>query len=141
MDSPQIVGYASEAQHFLLLMLIGQELLAEIKQSGHLPKTELVRLCGYVKNNNDGTERVLFTQFYEALLEAKGVPLSKNANGRKLSGKAKVQFNGNLIVGRPYLEKLGFNPGDVFEIKLGRNSITLTPVGSDDATNAESQED
>ena len=85
-------------------------------------KTDLVRECGYVKN-----DKVCFTAFYEALLEAKGVELSPPKKlGRKLSHKAKVQFNGNLMVGSAYVEQLGFKPGAEFDIKISRNTITLT---------------
>lgn len=102
-------------------MLTGTELLAKVKELAHLNKSELVRECGYVKN-----DKLCFTRFYEALLEAKGMPLkSAKKTGRKLSNRAKVQFNGNLMVGSAYVEQLGFKPGDAFEIKLGRNTITL----------------
>jgi hypothetical protein len=102
-------------------MLTGADLLIKVKELGDLNKSDLVRECGYVKN-----DKVCFTQFYEALLEAKGVELSPAKKpGRKLSHKAKVQFNGNLMVGSAYVDQLGFKPGDEFDIKLGRNSITL----------------
>jgi hypothetical protein len=102
-------------------MLTGADLLVKVKELGDLNKSDLVRECGYVKN-----DKVCFTQFYEALLEAKGVELSPAKKpGRKLSHKAKVQFNGNLMVGSAYVDQLGFKPGDEFDIKLGRNSITL----------------
>jgi len=41
-----------------------------------------------------------------------------------------VQFNGNLMVGKAYTAPLGLQPGDVFEIKLGRNYIKLIPLGA-----------
>ena len=75
-------------------------------------------------------DRVAFTQFYEALLEAKGVDLGgKTASkGRKLTYKAKVQFNGKLQIGDGYLREMGYAPGAEFDIKLRGNSITLTAV-------------
>jgi hypothetical protein len=104
-------------------MLKGAELLAKVKQLGDASKSELVRACGYVIN-----DRVAFTQFYEALLEAKGVDLgSKSAKrGRGLTYKAKVQFNGKLQIGDGYLREMGYGPGTEFDIKIARNSITLT---------------
>ena len=107
-------------------MLTGSELLAKVKELGDVSKSELVRECGYVSTKKDGTERLNFTAFYEALLGAKGVALtpSKKA-GRKLSYKTKVQFNGNLMVGSAYITE-AFKPGDEFEIKVSRNSVTLT---------------
>ena len=107
-------------------MLTGQELLAKVKELNHLPKSELVRECGYVKDY-----RVCFTQFYEALLEAKGLAMGKASKarpGRSLTYRTKVQFNGKLQVGEGYVKALGFNPGDEFEIKVGRNCVTLTAV-------------
>jgi hypothetical protein len=103
-------------------MLTGVELLAKVKELGDCSKSELVRACGYVVK-----ERLAFTQFYDALLEAKGVELgSKGTKGRKLTYKTKVQFNGKLQIGDGYLREMGLEPGAEFDIKLGRNSITLT---------------
>jgi len=104
-------------------MLKGAELLAKVKELGDVPKSELVRACGYVIK-----DRVAFTQFYEALLEAKGVALNSKPTkpGRGLTYKAKVQFNGKLQIGDGYLREMGYEPGAEFDIKIGRNSITLT---------------
>ena len=115
-------------------MLTGQELLAKVKEMGDAPKTELATACGYVSKKKDGSNRVNFTAFYEALLNAKGIDLgaggkSVGKGGRKLSYTAKVQFNGNLMVGKAYTAMLDLKPGDDFEIKLGRKSIRLIPVG------------
>lgn len=116
-------------------MLTDQELLAKVKELGDAPKTELATACGYVSKKKDGSDRVNFTAFYEALLNAKGIDLgnggkSVGKGGRKLSYTAKVQFNGNLMIGKAYTAMLDLKPGDDFEIKLGRKSIRLIPVGS-----------
>jgi len=50
--------------------------------------------------------------------------------GRKLSYVATVQGNGNLLIGKAYTALLDLQPGDEFEIKLGRKQIRLIPVGS-----------
>ena len=116
-------------------MLTGSDLLAKVKELGDASKSELVRECGYVGSKKDGTERLNFTAFYEALLEAKGVTLGDSGRGkagRKLSYETKVQFNGNLLVGKAYTAQLGLQPGDEFEIKLGRKQIKLIPIGSAD---------
>ena len=106
-------------------MLTGSELLAKVKELGDASKSVLVRECGYVSTKKDGTERLNFTAFYEALLQAKGVSLTATKKaGRKLSYKTKVQFNGNLMVGSAYIAE-AFKPGDEFEIKVSRNSVTL----------------
>jgi hypothetical protein len=117
-------------------MLTGSDLLARVKELSDVSKSELVRACGYVSTKKDGSERLNFTAFYEALLEAKGMSLGSSESkgrgkaGRSLSFATKVQFNGNLMVGSAYTAQLGLEPGDEFEIKLGRKQIQLVPIGS-----------
>ena len=53
---------------FFATMLTGADLLAKVKELGDVNKSELVRACGYVSSKKDGTERLNFTAFYEALL-------------------------------------------------------------------------
>ena len=121
-----------------LIMLIGSDLLKKVKELGDISKSDLVKACGYVSTKKDGGERLNFTAFYEALLEAKGVSLASEASagvgkgGRKLSYVATVQGNGNLLIGKAYTALLDLKPGDDFEIKLGRKQIRLVPEGSDD---------
>jgi hypothetical protein len=116
-------------------MLTGSDLLAKVKELGDASKSELVRECGYVSSKKDGSERLNFTAFYEALLEAKGMSLGagsaggRGKPGRDLTYMAKVHFNGNLMIGKAYTDQLGLKPGDEFEIKLGRKQITLAPIG------------
>jgi hypothetical protein len=110
-------------------MLTGPELLAKVKELGDVSKSELVRECGYLSIKKDGTERLNFTAFYEALLDAKGVKMTKaKGAGRSLTYKTKVQFNGKLQIGDGYLREMGLDSGAEFEIKLGKNNITLTHV-------------
>ena len=119
-------------------MLTGTDLLSKVKDLGDVSKTDLARGCGYVSTKKDGVERVNFTAFYEALLEAKGVSLSNGGapalgkGGRKLSYTAKVQGNGNLLIGKAYTAMLDLESGDEFEIKLGKKAIRLVPVGGSD---------
>ena len=116
-------------------MLTGSDLLAKVKDLGDVSKSDLVKACGYVSTKKDGGERLNFTAFYEALLEAKGVNLAVGGTagvgkgGRKLSYTAKVQGNGNLLVGKAYTAMLELNPGDEFTIKLGKKAIRLIPAG------------
>ena len=116
-------------------MLTGSDLLAKVKDLGDVSKSDLVKACGYVSAKKDGSERLNFTAFYEALLEAKGVNLAVGGTagvgkgGRKLSYTAKVQGNGNLLVGKAYTAMLELNPGDEFTIKLGKKAIRLIPAG------------
>ena len=57
---------------------------------------------------------------------------ARDASGRQLSYATKVQFNGNLMVGKAYTALLDLKPGDEFEIKLGRKQIRLVPLGSEE---------
>lgn len=53
--------------------LTNSDLLAKIRQLDDVGKSSIVRACGYVSKRSDGTERLNFTAFYEALLEAKDI--------------------------------------------------------------------
>ena len=122
-------------------MLTGTDLLAKVKELGDVSKTELATQCGYVSKKKDGSDRVNFTAFYEALLGAKGIELGGGAGigkgGRKLSYVATVQGNGNLLVGKAYTAMLGLEPGAEFDIKLGKKAIRLTPVGGSEEESEE----
>ena len=123
-------------------MLTGADLLAKVKELGDVSKTELATQCGYVSKKKDGSDRVNFTAFYEALLSAKGVELGGGGSGigkggRKLSYVATVQGNGNLLVGKAYTAMLGLEPGAEFDIKLGKKAIRLTPVGGSEEESEE----
>jgi len=39
-------------------------------------------------------------------------------------------YNGNMMVGKAYTAQLRLQPGDEFEIKLGRKQIQLIPLGA-----------
>ena len=120
------------------MTLTGSDLLAKVKELGDASKSDLVRAAGYLSTKKDGSERLNFTAFYEALLEAKGVSLGdgggngKGKAGRSLSYVATVQGNGNLLVGKAYTAMLDLRPGDEFEIKLGRKQIRLVLAGGAD---------
>ena len=120
-------------------MLTGADLLAKVKELGDVSKSDMAKACGYVSTKKDGGERINFTSFYEALLNAKGVDLGGGGSagigkgGRKLSYKAVVQGNGNLLVGKAYTAMLDLQPGDEFEIKLSKKKgVTLVPMGAED---------
>ncbi len=129
-------GYCPDSSAFTP-MLTGSELLAKVKEMSDASKSDLVRSCGYVSSKKDGGDRLNFTAFYEALLEAKGLSLGNDGvgrgkGGRKLSYTATVQGNGNLLIGKAYTAMLDLKPGDEFEIKLGRKQVRLIPVGGVD---------
>ena len=68
----------------------GLDLLAKVKELGDAPKSELVRSCGYFSTKKDGTERLNFTAFYEALLNAKGVSLGEHTGEKGKAGRIPV---------------------------------------------------
>ena len=55
------------------MLLTGSDLLTKVKELGDVSKSDLVRACGYVSTKKNRSERLNFTAFYEALLEAKGL--------------------------------------------------------------------
>ncbi|MCF8140354.1 MAG: hypothetical protein K9J75_04510 [Cyanobium usitatum Tobar12.5m-G36] len=57
--------------------LIGTQLIAKAAELGNASKSELASEAGYLSLNEDGTERLDLTSFYEALLEAKGISLEE----------------------------------------------------------------
>ncbi len=131
-------------------MLKGSSLLTRVRELGSVPKADLVRACGYVGTTRDGSERLNYTAFYEALLEAKGIQFGQPASrrpmarggehsgpGRDLTFTTRVHFNGNLMVGSAYTSLLDLRPGDTFQIQIDpprgerhRGQIRLVPRGS-----------
>jgi hypothetical protein len=110
--------------------LTGKALLDHMKELGNLSRGELAKACGYYSLTKSGKERVNFTAFYEALLQAKGVNLDESTGkkGRQPGYIVRVQGNGNLLIGAAYTKQLNLQPGDEFEIKLGRKQIKLLPT-------------
>lgn len=51
--------------------ITGPELLALWEQMKNGPKSEMVRAAGYVGTRDDGSERLCFTDFYEAVIAAR----------------------------------------------------------------------
>jgi hypothetical protein len=111
-------------------MLIGAELLAKVVEMGDAPKGEMVRACGYVSTSKAGRERLEYTDFYLALLEAKGINLhdGDDDGGRELTYTVKVQGSGAVTVGRAYISQLDLKPGDGLQIKVNENDLQLLPV-------------
>jgi hypothetical protein len=114
-------------------MLTGSELLATVEAMGRVPKSEMVRHCGYVTTKADGRERLHYTAFYAALLEAKGVQFFDTHQepgkvGRPLTYTTKVHYQGAVMVGKAYMKMLGLKAGDQVAIRLGPKQICLEPV-------------
>ena len=53
-------------------MLSGNQLLNTVKSLPDADVKELARTCGYISTRKDGTQKLNFTDFYVALLSAKG---------------------------------------------------------------------
>ena len=72
------------------------------------------------------------------MLSTKGVDLGGGSERigkgvRKLSCFAKVQPNGNLLVGKAYTAMFDLQPGDEFDIRLSeKKGMTLVPMGAED---------
>jgi hypothetical protein len=113
--------------------LTGRALLQKVKGSD-LPRRELAKLCGYYTVTKDGVERVNLTDFYDALLAAKGIPLdpegTKDGRGREATYRVSVHKNGSIVIGSNYTQEMGLQPGDEFEIKLGYKHIRLVQINS-----------
>ena len=54
-------------------MLTGIELIEAIKQNEIADEKALARKCGYATVQQKGSEKILLTPFYEAILIAKGI--------------------------------------------------------------------
>lgn len=111
--------------------LVGKALLQKVKELSSLPRRETAKLCGYYSIKN-GQTRVNLTDFYDAVLAAKGVPLDpegvKDGRGREATYKVTVHKNGQIVIGSTYTNEMGLKPGDEFEIKLGYKHIHLKQI-------------
>lgn len=109
--------------------LTGKALLQKVKELSHLPRRETAKRCGYYTVTKNNQTRVNLTDFYDAVLEAKGVPLnpegSKDGRGREPTYRVSVHKNGQIVIGAAYTQAMGLKPGDEFEIKLGYKHIHL----------------
>jgi AbrB family looped-hinge helix DNA binding protein len=112
--------------------LTGKALLQKVKELSHLPRRETAKRCGYYSIAKDGQIRVNLTDFYDAVLGAKGVPLdpegTKDGRGREPTFRVSVHKNGQIVIGSTYTEQMNLKPGDEFEIKLGYKHIHLKQV-------------
>ena len=111
------------------MMLKHTELLHKVRELADASKADVIRACGYVTTTKDGRERLNFTAFYEALLQAEGVRIGRGSQGgRKPGFAAKVQSNGNLLIGKAYTSQLGLAPGDQMAIEIRDGHLVLTVV-------------
>jgi bifunctional DNA-binding transcriptional regulator/antitoxin component of YhaV-PrlF toxin-antitoxin module len=115
--------------------LTGKALLAKVKELSNLPRRERAKQCGYYTVTKNNQVRVNLTDFYDALLSARGIPLSpeapKDGRGREPTYRVSVHQNGQIVIGATYTKAMGLKPGDEFEIKLGYKHIHLIQVDTD----------
>ncbi len=117
-------------KHKKIEPLTGEELIHQVRELGSLSKEEKAKQCGYYTVTKNGIERVNMMKFLNALIDAEGIeldstPKGEGRGGRSASYRITVQTNGNLLIGSAYTKHLGVNPGDEFEITLGRKHIVL----------------
>lgn len=113
--------------------LTGTALVEKVKELGNLGKEEKARACGYYTQTKNGIERVNMMKFLNALIDAEGIELDSSSEGQGRGGRSasyriSVQSNGNLLIGSAYTKKMGLQPGDEFEITLGRKHIHLKQI-------------
>ncbi|MBM0741227.1 AbrB family transcriptional regulator [Phormidium sp. CLA17] len=113
--------------------LTGEPLLKKVRELETFTKEEKARECGYYTITKNGVERVNMMKFLNALIDAEGIELdgkmgSNGRGGRSASYRISVQSNGNLLIGAAYTKQMELNPGDEFEISLGRKHIQLKQI-------------
>lgn len=117
-------------------LLTGKALLNKVKELSHLPRRERAKQCGYYTVTKNKQVRVNLTDFYDALLAARGIPLSpespKDGRGREPTYRVSVHQNRQIVIGATYTKAMGLKPGDEFEIRLGYKHIHLIQLGESD---------
>ena len=119
------------------MKLTGSELIAKTKELKGVSESERVIACGYFSTSKNGKKRKNYNAYYKAIAEAQGYKSTDDKEnsiigkgGRKLSYKAKVQGNGNLLIGKAYTALLDLKAGDNFEIQFKKKGkvIRLLPT-------------
>lgn len=109
-------------------MLVGQDLVDFVISHQELSQKEQAREAGYVRVTKAGKEQVLIKDFTSALLQAKGLPVSKNKTmGKPAQFETTVHQTGIILLGKHYSRKFGVEPGDVLTIKVTDDQIVLLP--------------
>ncbi|MGA1133823.1 MAG: AbrB family transcriptional regulator [Prochlorotrichaceae cyanobacterium] len=119
----------------MIAPLRGKPLLQKVKELSDMSRREVARECGYYTETRKGDTRINLAEFYEALLDARGISLDSESGqkrGREASYRISVQKNGQILIGAAYTKEMGLKPGDVFDVKLGYKHIHL--YQNDEAT-------
>jgi len=126
----------------MIAPLRGKALIQKVKELSDMSRREVARECGYYTETRKGDTRINLAEFYEALLEARGISLDSESGqkrGREASYRISVQKNGQILIGAAYTKEMGLKPGDVFDVKLGYKHIHL--YQNDEASLADDFED
>jgi AbrB-like transcriptional regulator len=117
-----------------IVPLTGKALQAKLKELSSLSKSETAKGCGYYSVAKDGTVKVNLKQFYDAVLQSKGININidkkpkADGRGREATYRATVNGNGQILIGAVYTKALNLVPGDEFEIKMGYKHINLKAI-------------
>ncbi|MEO0804547.1 MAG: AbrB family transcriptional regulator [Cyanobacteria bacterium J06642_2] len=109
--------------------LSGAALLKKVKTLEGESKEAIAIACGYTTKTKNGQTRVNENAFSLAMIEAMDIDLDSQrpseAPGRQPTYRIAVHQNGNLLIGAHYTKEMELEPGDTFDIKLGRKAIQL----------------
>lgn len=114
--------------------LTGKKVLKFLEDNKQKTAKQLAIEAGYFTDVGEGKIRANVNAFYRAVLDAQGISVGEDNDeqerkrGRDLSYIITVQQSGTLVIGAGYTKKMGLNPGDEFEIRLGRKRIYLNPL-------------
>ena len=116
--------------------LTGKALLQKVKELSDKPRRETAKRCGYYSQPKSGNIRVNLTDFYDAVLAAKGIELDpdggQDGRGREATYRLSVHQNMQIVIGGTYTKEMGLKPGDEFEIKLGYKHIRLVQIETEE---------
>ena len=56
-------------KEFFIIMLTGNQLIQTIKDNSDLSKSDLLKVTGYTSVRKDGSIKLNFTAFYQALID------------------------------------------------------------------------
>ena len=70
-ESTYIFGKIKVRQKkYFIIMLTGQNLIQTIQDNSNLTKSDLLKVTGYTSVRKDGSLKLNFTAFYQALIDA-----------------------------------------------------------------------
>jgi AbrB-like transcriptional regulator len=128
----------TEGEDNAIAVLIGEQLLAFYTEKAEegMAQNDIAYKAGYFSVTKKGALRINVTQFHEALLAAKGVPVAKKKSvtgrGRGSAGltRARVSGTGMLLVSQLAVREVGAEPGAIFQVSFpAEGQILLTNTG------------